>query len=407
MLSDTAIRNMKPVAAPQKKADGGGLFILVQPAPGGAKLWRLSYRFGGKQKTLSGGAYPATGLADARRWRDQCKALLAAGEDPGAARKAAKIEAAASTTTFEILARQWLAMMMPHWENNYGPKVFARFENDVFPEIGGEEIASIDGPRLLTVLRKVEDRGSIETAHRLRAHIGKVFRFAISEGKATRDPSRDIIDAQKRPMPKRHRARFRADELPTFFHRLSLDPGTEMTHLALRWTLLTWVRSGETRAAEWSEIADDVWRIPAARMKMGFEHIVPLPAQAVALLPRIRELAAGSRWLFPVPFTKRGYISEHRMLDCMYRMGYRGTATVHGFRGLASTWANEETRADESGDLVRRWDSDWIERQLAHVEQNEVRGAYNAAEWLGARRRMLAAWGAFLESQEAIGMLLG
>lgn len=410
MLNDTLLRSLKSAAKQFKKSDSGGLHILVRPS--GAKLWKLAYRFGDKQKTLSGGTYPATTLAEARQWRVSAKACLEKGFDPGEVQKAERRAArAASSNTFEIVARAWLTTIRPQWSDRYAALVVGRFENDVFPKIGKLPIATVDGPTLRAMLKPIEDRGAVEFAHRIRAHCGNIFRFAIADGKATTDPSVGIADAQPKPRPVVHRARVKISEMPEFFARLAMDQGHELTHLALRWTLLTIVRTQETRFALKDELEGlggpaPQWRIPPERMKMSNEHIVPLSKQAVELIPRILELSGGSSYLFPVPGTKKGVISENRMLDCMYRMGYRGKATVHGFRGLASTVLNEETRTDASGDPVRMWDSDWIERQLAHVEQDEVRGAYNAAEWIGPRRRMLQWWADWLQQQETLGLTM-
>lgn len=410
MLTDTAIRALKPGAKEFKKSDTGGLHLLIKPS--GAKLWRLAYRFDKKQKTLVGGRYPFVGLADARAWRDSAKGQLAQGIDPREARLAEEEEArTASEYTFEKMARAWLKNIRPQWSERYAGLVTGRFEHDIFPEIGEIPIADIDGPTLRAALKKMEDRGAIEFARRMRAHCGCVFRFAVADGKATHDPSAGIAEAQPKPKPKKHYARIKALGMPVFYSRLAKDGGHELTHLALRWTMLTIVRTQETRYALKDELegiggATPQWRISPERMKMSNEHIVPLSRQAVALLPRILELSGDSKWLFPMPGSKKGVISENRMLDCLYRLGYKGTATVHGFRGLASTVLNEETRMDESGEAVRRWDADWIERQLAHVEQDEVRGAYNAAEWIGPRRRMLQWWADWLDAQEASGLKL-
>lgn len=196
MLSDAAIRALKPSGSEFKKSDSGGLHILVKPS--GSKLWRLSYRFGQKQKTLTGGSYPATSLADARKWRDEAKATLAKGLDPDVVQKADKQAARdAVSNTFEAVARKWLASIRPQWSDRYAALVVGRFENDVFPKIGSLPIASVDGPTLREMLKSIEDRGAIEFAHRIRAHCGNVFRFAIADGTAKSDPSAAIADAQR------------------------------------------------------------------------------------------------------------------------------------------------------------------------------------------------------------------
>lgn len=398
MLTDTAIRMLKPGNKPLKKADGGGLFILVQPK--GPKHWRLAYRFEGKQKLLSGGQYPLVSLAEARKWREAAKAELVAGRDPSESRKAAKREASATTTNnFAAVARAWLESREFAWSPRYARIVRTRLEEDIFPELGHLNIGSIEPPTLLSAIRRIEQRGSIEMAHRVKNHCGEVFRFAIAEQKCLRDPSRDISAAMKRPPSVKHRAKVDAKDLADFFQRLQLDEGERLSHLALRWTILTMVRTQETRFAEWDEIewngtSDPVWRIPAERMKMRSEHIVPLPPQAVALLDEIEDAnvfrKAGNarlgKFLFPVASSKTGTISENRMLDIMYRMGLRGKATVHGFRGLASTVLNE----------AGLFEPDWIEVQLAHVQRG-VRAAYNSARYLPHRRKMMAWWADYLD----------
>ncbi len=404
MLTDTAIRALKAADRPLKKADGGGLFILVQP--GGSKHWRLAYRHGGKQKLLSGGAYPAVGLASARKWRDEAKASLAAGHDPSTARKEERRAAQAATeNSFATVAEAWLQARHCAWTPRYARIVRTRIEEDILPQLGKVAVNAIDPPMLLAAIRAIEKRGSVEMAHRVKNHCSEIFRFAIAEEKCRSDPSRDIGAAMKRPAPVRHRAKIDAKDLPAFFAKLRADAGERMSHLALRWTILTMVRTQETRFVEWREIESldsdqPVWRIPAERMKMRSEHLVPLPPQAVALL---KEIARNNpyreadndrfgRYLFPVASSRTCTISENRMLDILYRMGLRGKATVHGFRGLASTVLNE------SG----VFEPDWIEVQLAHVQRG-VRAAYNSARYLAHRRTMLAWWADYLEAAERGG----
>lgn len=401
MLTDTALKSLKSGLKPHKRADSGGLFILVQP--NGSKLWRLAYRFQGKQKLLSGGSYPEVSLADARKWRDTAKAALLEGRDPSAVRKEQKLALrAAFENTFESVGRSWLDARAPSWTPRYAALVRGRLEVDIFPEIGDRAIESIDPPTLLGAIRKIERRGSVEMAHRVKNHCGEIFRYAIAEEKCLSDPSRDISAAMKRPAPVRHRAKVEAKDLPRFYAKLNEDEGERLSHLALRWTMVTMVRTQETRFAEWTEFegldtAEPLWRIPAARMKMRFEHLVPLPPQALTLLTEIRALnvylQAGNkrlgRFLFPVASSKTGTISENRMLDIMYRIGLRGKATVHGFRGLASTVLNE----------TGEFEPDWIELQLAHTPRG-VRAAYNAARYLSHRRKMLEWWADFLERAE-------
>lgn len=408
MLTDTAIRALKPGPRPIKKSDGGGLFILVTPE--GTKHWRLAYRFLGKQKLLSGGPYPLVKLADARKWRDEAKLDLLAGRDPSAVRKAAKKALkAASENSFETVAMEWIDARRCAWSPRYAKVIETRLREDIFPVLGHEAIAEIDPQMLLAALRKVESRGAIEMAHRVRNYCSEVFRFAIAMDKCRSDPSRDIAPAMKKPPPVQHRTKVEAKDLPAFFARLNQDQGETMSHLALRWTMHTMVRTQETRFGEWSEFegldtAEPLWRIPPERMKMRTEHIVPLSSQAVQLLREIEKAnrfrAAGNerlgKFLFPVASSKTCTISENRMLDVMYRIGLRGKATVHGFRGLASTVLNE------SG----QFEPDWIEMQLAHVQRG-VRAAYNSARYLSQRREMMTWWSNYLDRAELAGLRQG
>lgn len=402
MLTDTAIKALKTTQKNLKKADSGGLFLLVQP--NGSKLWRLAYRFDGKQKLLAGGSYPTVSLAAARKWRDNAKAQLSAGRDPSIVRRDEKRAARLVTeNSFEEVGREWLRAREASWTPRYAKLVEGRLEADIFPVIGASEIASISPPALLDAIRGIEKRGSFEMAHRVKNHCGEIFRFGIAEQKCTSDPSRDIAAAMKRPAPVKHRAKVEAKDLPAFFAKLNADQGERLSHLALRWTILTMVRTQETRFAQWIEFegldtAEPLWRIPADRMKMRSEHLVPLPPQAITLLHEIREANPFrdgfheqlKTALFPVAYSRSNVISENRMLDIMYRMGLRGKATVHGFRGLASTVLNE------SG----LFEPDWIELQLAHVPRG-VRAAYNAARYLRQRRAMIEWWVDYLEDADA------
>ncbi|MCJ8158594.1 phage integrase central domain-containing protein [Sphingomonas sp. LaA6.9] len=405
MLTDIALRALKPADKPYKKSDGGGLFILVQCD--GKKFWRLSYRFGGKQKLLSGGRYPRVGLKAARTWRDAAKQQLARGLDPSAERKADKeLLRAPVSNGFEDVAREWLETRTLGWSPRYAALVVGRLEADVFPFIGKTEISAITPRTILEVIRRIEARGAVEMAHRVKNHVSEIFRFAIPDGRCESDPCRDLSAAMTKPKPVQHRPKVSARELPEFFQRLGTDGGSRLSHLALRWTMVTMVRSQETRFAEWSEFedldgAEPLWRIPPERMKMRSEHLVPLSHQAVTLLREIHGLnifrKAGNmrlgRFLFPVAGAQSLVISENRMHHIMYRLGLRGKATVHGFRGLASTVLNE----------TGLFKDDWIEHQLAHQPRG-VRAAYNSALYLQHRRPMMQWWADYLDTAEKAGL---
>jgi integrase len=395
-LTDVKCRNSKGQGRPYKLSDGGGLYILVNPD--GARYWRLAYRWHGKQRSLALGIYPAVGLMEARAARDDAKRNLAAGIDPSVAKRERKRAAKLATgNTFEAVAREW----HENWKGGRTPyyawQILRRLEADVFPAIGRRPIAELEPPELLDMLRKVEKRGVNETARRLKQLVGQIFRFAVVTGRANRDPSADLKDALRATgEPRRHRA-MPMLELPKFLKQLEIYGGEQQTKLALKLVTLTFLRTTELRAGMWSELENldqnsAQWRVPAERMKMRLEHLVPLSRQTVAVLRELRALAGNSPNIFPSP-GKEGCMSSNTMLYALYRMGYHGRATTHGFRGVASTILNESN-------LFNR---DWIERQLAHVERNEVRRAYNAAEWMPDRRRMMQWWADHITSMALSG----
>ncbi|WP_342588009.1 tyrosine-type recombinase/integrase [Pseudorhodoplanes sinuspersici] len=388
-LTDTNCRNAKARSAPYKLSDGGGLHLLV--APSGARYWRLAYRWMGKQRTLALGVYPAVSLASARDARDEAKRNLAAGSDPSAVKRASRRAAKLSAdNTFEAVARDWHDVWKSGRTEFYATQVMRRLQADVLPEIGQRPISEIEPPELLDLLRKVEKRGVHETARRLHQLIGQIFRFAVITGKAKRNPAADLKGALRATgEPKRHKMMPRAD-LPVFLRSLENDSGEPRTRLALKLVTLTFLRTTELRGGKWSELENledpsALWRIPAERMKMRKEHLVPLSRQAVEVIRELRRLSGISDFMFPSP-GKEGYMSNNTMLYALYRLGYHGRATTHGFRSLASTILNEHN-----------FNRDWIERQLAHVERNEVRRAYNAAEWLQDRRDMMQWWADYLD----------
>jgi len=391
-LTDTRVRNAKPQAKAYKLSDGGGMYLLV--TPDGARYWRLDYRFAGKRRTLALGVYPIMTLSAARTGRDEARRLLTQDLDPNAAKKARKrVAKVASENAFEAIAREWVANQRHRLAARYCALLLARLEADVFPIIGSRPIAEIDAPELLDVLRRVEKRGVIETARRLRQICGQVFRYAIASSRAKHDPSADLRGALKSPGRTRGHKAMPLDEVPTFLRALEAYDGDQRTRLALRLMMLTFARTTELRAARWSEIEnidgnEPLWRIPAERMKMKREHIVSLAPQAVAVLRELRALpgSEATPFLFPSPSRDR-HMSNNTMLYALYRMGYHSRATVHGFRSMASTALNE-----------MGFRPDVIERQLAHQEQNAVRAAYNRAEYLNERRAMMKRWADHLDA---------
>ncbi|MGQ0565982.1 MAG: tyrosine-type recombinase/integrase [Gemmobacter sp.] len=382
-LSDAACRGAKPDPSgkPRKIPDGGGLLLFVSPS--GGKLWRMRYRFDGKEKLLSFGAYPEVKLADARALRDKAKRALAEGRDPGANAKAALTAPAGDT--FEAVAREWIKAQSATWTPAHSARILSRFERDVFPVIGARAVAEVTAPQILAMLRPVEDRAP-DVAGRIRMTTGAIMRYAVATGRASRDPAADLRGALK-PTPRvKHMARIDAGELSDFLHKLARYDGEPQTHHAIELVMHTFVRTNELRFGKWSEIEGDIWRIPGTRMKMSRDHIIPLTRQSLAILAKLKGFAAESEWIVPGGRTGKP-ISENTMLYGMYRLGYHGRATIHGFRGLASTVLNE------SG----LWSVDAIEKQLAHEPMDKVRRAYNAAQLLPERRKLLEWWSEYLE----------
>jgi len=386
-LTDTIIRRTKPADKSFKLFDGGGLFLLVTPT--GGKLWNLKYRFEGKENRIALGAYPAVSLAEARQKRDQAKALLAKGICPGDTKKAQKTSHAQEQDTFELIAREWHAKFTPSWAASHADKILRRFELYVFPWLGSRPIKSITAPELLGVLRRIEGKGTLDTAHRTKQTCGQVFRYAVATGRAERDPSGDLRGALP-PSNGRHMATITDPKEITGLLRAIKDyRGSIVTRCALRLAPLVFVRPGELRHAEWREINFETaeWRIPAEKMKAGVLHIVPLSRQALAVLHEIYPLTGHGRYVFPSPRTDERPMSNNAVLAALRRMGYaRDEMSGHGFRSMASTLLNEQG-----------WNRDAIERQLAHAERNSVRAAYNYAEFMPERRKMMQAWADYLD----------
>jgi integrase len=391
-LTDAKVRNAKPELKPRKLFDGRGLFLLVTPS--GGKWWRFKYRFGGKAKTLSLGIYPDVGLGEARERRESARKLLSSGFDPGVERKAAKAaqvaEVARETGTFERVACEWFAKHATGWAPGHAATVIRRLERDVFPWLGGRPVGEIAAVELLEVLRRVETRGALETAHRIKQICGQVFRYSIATGRASRDPSADLRGALPPVREKHHAALTKPADVAALVRSINGYQGSFVVRCALRLAPLVFVRPGELRTAEWSELDVDgaIWRIPAAKMKLRTEHLVPLSRQAVEILSELRPLTGAGSYVFPSARTTSRPMSENAITAALRRIGYeRGQMTGHGFRTLASTLLNE-----------LGWSGDAIERQLAHAERDGVRDAYNRAEYLTERRHMMQAWADYLDS---------
>ncbi len=385
-LKDTTVRNAKPRAKKYKMFDGDGLFLEVLPT--GAKYWRLRYFFAGKEKGLALGVYPHISLADAREQRSQARQLLAKGIDPGEAKKEAKRMATLkAANTFEAIAREWFEKRKHEWAPIFADTVLDRLERLILPKLGQRPISEVAAPEVLTMLRAVEGKGALELARRLMQMTGQVFMYAIATGRAARNPVTDLRGALKTPVVK-HRSYLKEKELPTYLKKLDAYDGHPQTKLALRFLLLTFVRTIELRAAQWEEIdwGKAEWRIPAERMKMKEEHIVPLSRQAIAVLREVEKHSGNRQYVFPNQQNPYAFMSENTMLYALYRMGYHSRMTGHGFRSTASTVLNEHGFC-----------ADVIERQLAHNERNAVRAAYNHAQYLPERRQMMQWWADYVD----------
>ena len=386
-LTDGKVRTAKPQDKPYKLSDSGGLFLLVQPT--GGKWWRYKYRYAGKEKLLAIGAYPDVGLADAREQHIQARKVLAAGNDPSAVKKAAKrLMVLNSENTFEAVAREWHDQRKHEWVPSHAESVLGRLERHVFKKLGSRPIADIDAPELLSVFKIVEKSGALDMAQRIMQYTGQIFMYAIATGRIKRNPVADLRGALKAPIRKHH-AHIGATELPDYLEKLEAYDGSPITKLALKFLLLTFVRSGELRAAEWSEINFDKaeWRIPAARMKMRDPHIVPLARQTLEVLKELQQHSGNRQHIFPNDRRPITFMSENAMLYALYRMGYHSRTTGHGFRSTASTILNENGFVP-----------DIIERQLAHTERNKVRAAYNHAQYLPERHKMMQWWADYLDN---------
>lgn len=389
-LNDITARQAKWSGKPSgdKLTDEKGLFLLVNKS---GKYWRLKYRFAGKEKKLALGVYPEVSLKEARARRDDARRSIAEGVDPGLARKQDKIAGQiARENCFEVLAREWHQGQLARWSPSHAARVIESLEADAFPDLGAVPVTELTAPMMLDALRKVEKRGASETAGRVLQRISAVMRYAIQTGRASSNPAQDLKGALV-AAKKEHRPALPRAELPEFYRRLAAEPMNQATRLAFHLLMLTMTRPGEVRFARWDEfdIERAEWRIPAERMKMRAPHLVPLSRQALAVLDELRGLTGHCELLFPSERRLTTPISENTLSYAMGRMGYKGIATPHGFRALASTTLNEEG-----------FNPDVIERQLAHAERNKVRAAYHRAEYLDDRRQLLQWLADFYESQQ-------
>lgn len=390
-LSDVAIRNVKPGEKPVRLSDSGGLYLEVSPS--GGKLWRLKYRFGGKEKRLALGKYPEVGLKDARDRRDEARKLLANEVDPGENRKqqkAAKAERAANS--FEAVAREWIAKNTPTWAPSHTNKLQRRLEMYVFPWLGGRPIAEITAPELLAMARRIEGKGAIESAHRALQNCGQVFRYAVATGRAERDPTGDLKGALQPVKPVHMAAVTEPRKVGQLLRTFDGYQGTIAVRCALQLAPLVFVRPGELRQAEWKDIDLDAaeWRFTASKTKTA--HIVPLSRQAVAILREVKPLTGEGRFVFPSARTSERPMSDNAILSAMRRLEVgKDEMSGHGFRAMARTILDE----------VLGFRVDLIEHQLAHAVRDANGRAYNRTAHLPERRKMMQAWADYLDKLKA------
>lgn len=385
-LTDTAVRNAKPEDKPRKIADEKGLFLLVNP--NGSKWWRLKFRVGGKEKLLSLGTYPDTTLKEAREKRDEARRMLSQGVDPGEQRKATKAAGKdRAANSFEVVGREWFAGYGATLAPSHAKKILARLENDVFPWIGGKPIAEITAPTVLEVLRRIEARGTLDTAHRAKGNISQIMRYAIATGRAERDPCPDLRGAL--PPAKESNLPSITDpaKVAELLRAIDAFQGTHVVRSALLLAPLIFVRPGELRQAEWSgfDLDKAEWRYFVTKTKT--EHLVPLSTQAVMILRDLHPLTGHGRYVFPGRDPQKA-MSEAAINAALRRMGYdtKTEITGHGFRAMARTILHEELHQKP----------EVIEHQLAHKVPDALGTAYNRTQFLKERRVMMQVWADYL-----------
>ncbi|QIZ47828.1 tyrosine-type recombinase/integrase [Dickeya zeae] len=388
LLTDIKIKKAKAQDKPYTLNDGNGLSLLIDST--GTKGWRFRYRFAGKPKLISFGTYDNVSLAEARKKRDEAKAMLANGINPSDARRAEKLSLQFSTeNTFEAVAREWHASKLSTWSEGYAKEVIRYLEKEIFPFLGKRPIDQITPLELLAVLQKIEKRGALEQASKIRRRCGEVFRYAVVTGRARYNPAPDLASAMNKPQSQ-HFPFLTESELPEFVAALNNYTGSKITKYATQLLMLTGVRTIELRAAKWDEFDLDnaLWEIPKERMKKRRPHLVPLSTQAIAILKELKTLTGYYEFVFPGRNDTRKPISDATINKVIKNLGYHGRLTGHGFRHTMSTILHEHG-----------FDSTWIEMQLAHVDKNSIRGAYNHAQYLEGRSRMLRWYSDFINNQ--------
>lgn len=389
-LTDIGLRNIKPTLKVQKLKDGDGLFLFVTPQ--GGKWWRFRYRFGGSEKMLSLGTYPEIPLRTARERRDEARAQVANGTDPSTHRKdKRRQERLVLGNTFAVLANEWFEHKRSSgWSKASADKARFYLDKDLLPALGDRPMTAITRLELVEFLRGVERRKAFNAARKMRGWLSQIFRRAVAIGVIEINPASELgIVAAPAPRAKHH-ASLPLTELPAFLEAMAGYQGSPLTRYAIDLLLLTGVRPGELRHALWSEIDFEraLWSIPGERMKMKRPRIVPLPRQAVAMVRELRTITGRSPLLLPSRDNRDKPMSENTINTAFSRVGFKGRQTGHGFRHLISTALNEQGHP-----------SDWIERQLAHGDADEIRGIYNHAQYIEQRRTMMQTWADHLDTQ--------
>lgn len=399
-LTSKELENAKPEAKTKRLSDGGGLYFEI--TPNGSKYWRLAYRFADKQKTLALGVYPKVKAPEARKKAREAKDHLAAGRDPGLIKKATK-GAASPENSFQAVANEWIEKFKHMWTESHYKNIAGRLQRDLFPWIGNRPIGEITAPELLMVLRKIEARGYLESAHRASTNAGQVFMYAIATGRAERNPAADLKGAIPPPIVKHMSTILDPDQVGELMRAIERYHGSPLTKYALQLVAYVFLRSGELRHAEWSEVDFKTaeWRIPVARMKArkrdkeanpaGY-HLVPLSIQVITILRDLQALTGQGKYLFPGLRSTTRPMSDATLTNALRRMGYsQEELHVHGFRAMARTLIRQNLGFDEEP----------IERQLGHAVKGPLGAAYNRADFVAERRRMMQAWADYLEQLKA------
>lgn len=390
-LTAIKIKQAKPRERPYKLSDGGGLYLLVNPA--GSRYWRYKYRFAGKEKTLALGVYPEVSLKEAREGHEAARKLLRNDVDPGEKRKIEKLTRHLSAAeSFEAVGREWFNRIMPDKSESYRDRTGRILEKDLYPFLGNRPIKDISAPELLATLRRIEGRGANDIAHRAKQTAGQVFRYAVATGRAERDPSNDLRGALKPRRKKKHHAAItEPSEVGHLLVAMDGFQGTPVVKTALLLSPLLFQRPGEIRAMEWAEInwEESRWQIPAEKMKMAQPHIVPLSRQALLLLEGLHPLTGRGRYVFPSARGASRCLSENGIRVALRTLGYdNDTMTPHGFRAMARTILDE----------VLGFRVDWIEHQLAHAVRDPTGRAYNRTKHLKDRAQMMQSWADYLDT---------